>query len=118
MDKKNVVLLGESNFAFKNGITQGLKNKGINVINLSLGLTPALQNLYELKRNNQILKNADLIINTSNVNDIGRYNSIELFFKSYQVINWLHKELYFLNKKILCFLFQILKSGITYNAQN
>ncbi|MBZ7953736.1 hypothetical protein H2278_02560, partial [Campylobacter sp. W0018] len=101
---KNVVLLGESNFAFKNGITQGLKNKGINVINLSLGLTPALQNLYELKRKYQILKNADLIINTSNVNDIGRYNSIELFFKSYQVINWLYKELYFLNKKVLCFI--------------
>ncbi|MFB1643802.1 hypothetical protein ABZN44_00005, partial [Campylobacter sp. MRC_CM2] len=101
---KDVILLGGSAFSFKNGIAQGLKNKGINVINLSLGLTPALQNLYELKRNDQILKNADLIINTSNVNDIGRYNSIELFFKSYQVINWLHKELYFLNKKILCFL--------------
>ncbi|TKX31593.1 glycosyltransferase, partial [Campylobacter estrildidarum] len=48
MSMKNVVLLGESNFAFKNGITQGLKNKGMNVKNLSLGGTAALQNLYEL----------------------------------------------------------------------
>ncbi|TKX28385.1 glycosyltransferase, partial [Campylobacter estrildidarum] len=48
MDKKNVVLLDGSAFSFKNGITQGLKNKGMNVKNLSLGGTAALQNLYEL----------------------------------------------------------------------
>ncbi|WP_337210747.1 hypothetical protein, partial [Campylobacter molothri] len=101
---ENVVLLGESHFAFKNGITQGLKNKGINVINLSLGGTAALQNLYELKRNDQILKNADLIISGSNTHDIAQYNSLESFPKSYQVINWLYKELYFLNKKVLCFI--------------
>ncbi|WP_246023143.1 hypothetical protein, partial [Campylobacter estrildidarum] len=76
----------------------------MNVKNLSLGGTAALQNLYELTRNYQILKTADLIINASNVHDIVQYNSPELFSKSYQVIHWLYKELYFLNKKVLCFI--------------
>ncbi|HEG0493974.1 TPA: hypothetical protein SB542_001637 [Campylobacter jejuni] len=51
MNEKNVVLLGGSHFAFKNGITQGILDTGFKYFNLSLGGTPSLQNLYELIRN-------------------------------------------------------------------
>ena len=101
---KNVVLLGESHFAYKNGITQGILEGGCNCFNLSLGGTPSLQNLYELIRNKKLLENADLIITGSNTHDIAQYNCVDLFPKSYQVIHWLYKELYFLNKKIICFI--------------
>ncbi|EDP6778710.1 hypothetical protein ACMCKV_001452, partial [Campylobacter jejuni] len=104
MNEKNVVLLGESHFAFKNGITQGILDTGFKCFNLSLGGTPSLQNLYELIRNKKLLENADLIITGSNTHDIAQYNSIDLFPKSYQAINWLYKELYFLKKKIICFI--------------
>ncbi|AJC90175.1 SGNH/GDSL hydrolase family protein [Campylobacter subantarcticus] len=104
MKKYNVVLLGESHFCFKNGISKGILDCGCECINLSLGGTPSMQNLYELVRNKKILENADLIIFGSSSNDIARYNSIDLFPQSFQVINWLHKELYFLNKKTICFI--------------
>lgn len=104
MINKNIVLLGESHFAFKNGITQGILDAGFKCFNLSLGGTPSLQNLYELIRNKKLLENADLIITGSNTHDIAQYNSFDLFPKSYQVINWLYKELYFLKKKIICFI--------------
>lgn len=104
MNEKNVVLLGESHFAFKNGITQGILDTGFKCFNLSLGGTPSLQNLYELIRNKKLLENADLIITGSNTHDIAQYNSFDSFPKSYQVINWLYKELYFLKKKIICFI--------------
>lgn len=91
MNEKNVVLLGESHFAFKNGVTQGILDTGFKCFNLSLGGTPSLQNLYELIRNKKLLENADLIITGSNTHDIAQYNSIDLFPKSYQVMNWLYK---------------------------
>lgn len=37
MNEKNVVLLGESHFAFKNGVTQGILDTGFKCFNLSLG---------------------------------------------------------------------------------
>ncbi|EAI1706147.1 glycosyltransferase, partial [Campylobacter jejuni] len=52
----NVVLLGESHFAMKNGIQKGLKDSGCHVLNLSLGATPGIQNLYEIIRNRQIIQ--------------------------------------------------------------
>ncbi|EAJ1254047.1 SGNH/GDSL hydrolase family protein [Campylobacter lari] len=104
MKKYNVVLLGESHFCFKNGIEKGLLSENIKVLNLSLGGTPSMQNLYELVRNRKLLENADLIITGSNTHDIAQYNTLDLFIKSYQVINWLYKELFFLRKKIICFI--------------
>ncbi|EAL7640659.1 alpha-2,3-sialyltransferase, partial [Campylobacter jejuni] len=56
MNEKNVVLLGESHFAFKNGVTQGILDTGFKCFNLSLGGTPSLQNLYELIRNKKLLE--------------------------------------------------------------
>lgn len=44
------MLLGESHFIFNNGIQKGLIDNGVDVVNVSLGGTPALQNLYELIR--------------------------------------------------------------------
>ncbi|EAH6688303.1 glycosyltransferase, partial [Campylobacter jejuni] len=70
----NVVLLGESHFAMKNGIQKGLKDSGCHVLNLSLGATPGIQNLYEIIRNRQIIQKADLIITGSNTHDVAQYN--------------------------------------------
>ncbi|MBK1971770.1 hypothetical protein [Campylobacter sp. TTU_617] len=104
MLNKNIVLLGGSAFVMVNGIQVGLRKKGFKVTNLALGGTSALQNLYELKRNYEILKNANLVITTSNVNDIGLYNDINRLKYSFEIINWFYKELFYLNKKIIVFI--------------
>ncbi|EMW2347926.1 hypothetical protein AAET06_000107 [Campylobacter jejuni] len=104
MDEKNVVLLGESHFVFKNGITQGILDTGFKCFNLSLGGTPSLQNLYELIRNKKLLENADLIITGSNTHDVAQYNDLTKIKISIRNIQWLYKELSFLNKKILIFI--------------
>ena len=100
----NVVLLGESHFAMTNGIQKGLKNMGCDVFNLSLGATPCIQNLYEVIRNKQIIKKADLIITGSNTHDVAQYNNLNLMRFCYRNLNWLYKELFFLNKKIISFI--------------
>lgn len=87
MLNKNIVLLGGSAFVMVNGIQVGLRKKGFKVSNLALGETSALQNLYELKRNYEILKNSDLIITSSNVNDIGIYNNINSLKYSFEIID-------------------------------
>ncbi|MCR8706973.1 glycosyltransferase [Campylobacter sp. W0066.2] len=71
MKKYNVVLLGGSNSVIVNGLQKGLRQENVNLINLALGATDSIQNLYELKRkrNQQIINKADLIITESNVND-------------------------------------------------
>lgn len=83
-----------------NGIQVGLRKKGFKVSNLALRGTSALQNLYELKRNYEILKNSDLIITSSNVHDIGMYNNINSLKYSFEIIDWFYKELFHLNKKL------------------
>lgn len=57
---KNIVLLGGSNSVMVNGLQTVLKEYA-NVINLALGGTTSLQNLYELKRekNQEAVQNAD-----------------------------------------------------------
>ncbi|TBR81281.1 SGNH/GDSL hydrolase family protein [Campylobacter novaezeelandiae] len=104
MLNKNIVLLGGSAFVMVNGIQVGLRKKGFKVSNLALGGTSALQNLYELKRNYEILKNSDLIITSSNVHDIGMYNNINSLKYSFEIIDWFYKELFHLNKKIIVFI--------------
>ncbi|HFZ5152864.1 TPA: hypothetical protein ACIK0Z_001582, partial [Campylobacter jejuni] len=94
MNEKNVVLLGGSNSVMVNGLQKGLKegiekfNTTVNkeqeklkFYNLALRASSSLQNLYELKRdrNKTILKNAELIISESNVNDSWSYNNIEIY---------------------------------------
>ena len=68
---KNIILLGGSNSVMVNGLQKGLREYA-NVTNLALGATTSIQNLYELKRekNQEAIKNADLIVTESNINDI------------------------------------------------
>ncbi|EOI8847567.1 hypothetical protein ACMXG0_001639, partial [Campylobacter jejuni] len=73
-------------------------------MNLSLGATPGIQNLYEIIRNRQIIQKADLIITGSNTHDVAQYNNLNLIKLCYRNLNWLYKELYFLNKKIISFI--------------
>ena len=110
---KNIILLGGSNSVMVNGLQKGLREYA-NVTNLALGGSTSLQNLYELKRekNQEAIKNADLIVTESNINEI--YNnadekealSLEIIFKNLQ---YLYATLYEL-KKPVCIL--ILPLGV------
>ncbi|WP_236847690.1 hypothetical protein [Campylobacter devanensis] len=104
---KNIILLGGSNSVMVNGLQKGLREYA-NVTNLALGGTTSLQNLYELKRekNQEAIKNADLIVTESNINEIGNNAdekealSLEIIFKNLQ---YLYATLYEL-KKPVCIL--------------
>ncbi|MDL0088637.1 hypothetical protein [Campylobacter gastrosuis] len=89
-----------------NGLQKGLKEYA-NVTNLALGGTANLQNLYELKRdrNQEAIKNADLIITESFINELDNHNirenlPFEIIFKNLQ---YLYATLYEL-KKPICIL--------------
>lgn len=94
---KNIVLLGGSNSVLTNGLKNGLQQSNINLINLALGATSCIQNLYELKRKYELIRTADLIITESNVNDSFNMNNINNF----RVLEWFYKELFLTKKKIL-----------------
>ncbi|QKF69627.1 hypothetical protein [Campylobacter hyointestinalis] len=110
---KNIILLGGSNSVMVNGLQKSLREYA-NVTSLALGSSTSLQNLYELKRekNQEAIKNADLIVTESNINEI--YNnadekealSLEIIFKNLQ---YLYATLYEL-KKPVCIL--ILPLGV------
>ncbi|ARQ98539.1 sugar transferase [Campylobacter devanensis] len=103
---KNIILLGGSNSVMVNGLQKGLREYA-NVTNLALGGTTSLQNLYELKRekNQEAIKNADLIVTESVINELDNHNiienlSLEIIFKNLQ---YLYATLYEL-KKPVCIL--------------
>lgn len=114
---KTVILLGGSNSVIKNGLQKGLKESietlndngggGLEFYNLALGSTTCIQSLYELKRakNQQIFKNAKLIITESNINDSSKHHlqkcPLKVIFRN---LTWYYKELYFLQKPILVLL--------------
>ncbi len=78
----NILLLGGSNTVIKNGLTEGLRSHGDRVINLGLGNSGSLQNLYELINilngfldcdlpDVPSLQEVDLIVTESFLNDVG-----------------------------------------------
>ena len=105
---KNIVLLGGSNSVMVNGLQKRLREYA-NVTNLALGATTNIQNLYELyrERNQEAIKNADLIVTESNINDIDQHAanncnlSLNLIFKNLQ---YLYATLYSLNKPVCILL--------------
>lgn len=117
MHKKNVILLGGSNSVMVNGLQKGLRQENINLTNLALGSTTSIQNLYEIKKeqNKKIIEQADLIITESNVNEVGGHNdskenlSLKIINRN---INWLYNELSKLNTKILIILFPSMRRHI------
>ncbi|EKG4579640.1 SGNH/GDSL hydrolase family protein, partial [Campylobacter coli] len=67
---KKIVLLGGSNSILSDGIPKAMKaNKDINFINLALGGSASLQNVYEIIRKKDEIEHADLLICESNLND-------------------------------------------------
>lgn len=104
MKKYKVVLLGGSNSVIINGFQKGLRQDNIELINLSLGATSSIQNLYETIRNKDILFSSDLIITESNINDIYEVYSkcssgnINIIFRD---LNWLYEELSVFNKCVM-----------------
>ncbi|MCV3453970.1 hypothetical protein L8W55_04065 [Campylobacter sp. FU_520] len=91
-----VVLFGGSNSIIKNGLQKGLQQENVLLCNFALGATTSIQNLYELIRRQDEVKNADLIITESNVND-----SFSSNLNTYRNLNWFYEEIYKTNKKIL-----------------
>lgn len=96
MSKYKVVLLGGSNSVIINGLQKGLKQDNVELLNLSLGATSSIQNLYEIVRNRDKISSADLIISESNINDIYEVYSkcssgnIDIIYRD---LNWLYEEL-------------------------
>ena len=114
--KQNIILLGGSNSVMVNGLQKGIRegiaklNEGkdekeqLEFYNFALGATNSIQNLYEIVRHKEILKNAELIITESNINEM--HHHFHLYQKLpyqhiYRYLNWFYKELYFLKTKIL-----------------
>lgn len=99
---KNIVLFGGSNSVMVNGLQKGLREYA-NVTNLALGGSAAIQNLYELcrERNQEAIKNADLIVTESNINEIDNHNLSEISFDLIlKHLEFFYASLYKLNKNI------------------
>ncbi|CAM2781891.1 hypothetical protein [Helicobacter burdigaliensis] len=118
---RNVVLLGGSNSVMVNGLQKGLREgiekynqnkknqEKLEFYNFAVGGCTVIQNLYELKRvrNQEVFKEARLIITESNINEI--VNNNHKFEKLplkmiYRNLNWFYQELYFLNTKVVSIL--------------
>ncbi|MCL9823579.1 hypothetical protein, partial [Helicobacter colisuis] len=72
--------------------------------NLALGGTSSIQNLYEVIRHKDILRNAELVITETNINEIDQHTHPyeKLSYQHiYCYLNWLYQELYFLKTKVL-----------------
>jgi len=72
---RKITLLGGSNSIHKNGMYKFL-NHNTELTSLALGASSSLQNLYEVIRNSEVIRQSDLIISESNVNDFHNYNLI------------------------------------------
>ncbi|EPG0619019.1 hypothetical protein ACSW0J_000929, partial [Campylobacter jejuni] len=119
MNNKNVVLLGGSNSVMVNGLQKGLregiakynqdKNRTYNLefYNFALGGTASIQRLYEIVRNRDIIRNSELILCESNVNDTvahtweKEYLSLNIIYRN---LNWLYQELSFYKKILILIL--------------
>ena len=118
--KKNIILLGGSNSVMVNGLQKGIRegiaklNEGkdekeqLEFYNFGLGSSISFQNLYELlrERNQEILKNTQLIITESNINEIANHHGyskipLETIIRS---IEWLYEKLHSLKKKVVILL--------------
>uniref|UniRef100_UPI003209B853 hypothetical protein n=1 Tax=Helicobacter pullorum TaxID=35818 RepID=UPI003209B853 len=103
-----------------NGLQKGIRegiaklNEGkdekeqLEFYNFGLGSSISFQNLYELlrERNQEILKNTQLIITESNINEIANHHGyskipLETIIRS---IEWLYEKLHSLKKKVLILL--------------
>ncbi len=125
---KNIILLGGSNSVIVNGLQKGLREgiekynenapqagRGdLNFYNFALGATLSLQNLYELKRdrNQSILKEAELIISESNVNDAWCYDNNKI----YEIVETFFLELSHFKAKILILILPYF--GYNFNTIN
>ena len=118
--KQNIILLGGSNSVMVNGLQKGIRegiaklNEGkdekeqLEFYNFGLGSSISFQNLYELlrERNQEILKNTQLIITESNINEIINHHGygkipLETIIRS---IEWLYEKLHSLKKKVVILL--------------
>ena len=103
-----------------NGLQKGIRegiaklNEGkdekeqLEFYNFGLGSSISFQNLYELlrERNQEILKNTQLIITESNINEIANHHGyskipLETIIRS---IEWLYEKLHSLKKKVVILL--------------
>ena len=118
--KQNIILLGGSNSVMVNGLQKGIRegiaklNEGkdekeqLEFYNFGLGSSISFQNLYELlrERNQEVLKNTQLIITESNINEIANHHGygkipLETIIRS---IEWLYEKLHSLKKKVVILL--------------
>lgn len=119
---KNIALFGGSNSVMANGLATGLKQYA-NIVNFALGGSTAIQNLYELNRdkNQQAIKNADIIITESNLNEITNHSalfeklSIEIILRN---IQWFYESLARLNKPVCVLILPFWRTKGTEKINN
>ena len=82
--------------------------------NFALGGTNSIQNLYEMIRNKDILRNAELIITETNINEaqhhLHPYQKLS-YQHIYRYLSWFYQELYFLKTKVLVLILPYPRDG-------
>ncbi|MDD0847615.1 hypothetical protein PTQ35_02160 [Campylobacter sp. 46490-21] len=100
---KKIVLFGGSNSVVTNGLRAGLSTFASLKV-LALGGSTSIQNLYELyrKKNQEYIKNADLIVTESNLNEISHHSqSIDLSLDLIALhCQWFYESLVKYNKPV------------------
>ncbi|WP_187227194.1 hypothetical protein [Campylobacter volucris] len=97
-----IVLLGASNSLMPNRLRAGLSQKNINLINLSKGGCGSSFQIYNLIKNKNIIKKANLIILESNIVDINLVSRSGMnYLKILNNIEILFSHLSYINTKIL-----------------
>ncbi|EAI9961257.1 SGNH/GDSL hydrolase family protein, partial [Campylobacter coli] len=110
---KKIVLLGTSNSLRINGLSKGLKNQKIELINLSLGAGSSLHGICEIYRHRFKIKDSDLIIIEKNIIDTGNCISgitpINIILKNIRI---LYEEIYSFKKKVVTLILPLWKENI------
>lgn len=103
-----IMLLGGSNSTIKFGLKSGLLDDISS--NHSLGASSSIQNLFAIKANVNALKETDVIVSESNVNDIHN-----LFYTRYTKetivsnIHFLYEELWLTGKRVVIILLPLYR---------
>lgn len=106
MNDMNICLLGGSNSVMKMGFSHGLLEKSDT--RLALGASSSIQNIHSIVKNNKIIKECNVIVTESNVND---FHNIAVFkFDEKTVtrnIKFLYDELYRTGRMIVSLILPV-----------
>lgn len=107
--REYVVLMGGSNSVKKTGLRYGLSQE-VELYSLALGATSSLQNLHEVIRNRDRIKQALCVVSESNINDFHNVITMNLDIDYMtDIINSYYYELSKVNRNAVCVIIPINK---------